>query len=47
MPGTNVLIGAGLVGIVALAIALMVVLTGGGGGGGNVSPGDVAKVRPR
>ena len=45
MPGTNVLIGAGLVGIVALALALMVVLTGGGGGGGNVSPGDVAKVR--
>ena len=31
MPGTNVLISAGLVGIVALAIALIVVLSGGGG----------------
>jgi hypothetical protein len=45
MPGTNVLIGAGLVSIVALATVLIVVLTGSGGGGGNVSEGDVAKVR--
>ena len=46
MPGTNVLIGAGLVGLVAIAIVLIVVLSGGAGsGGGNVSPGDVAKVR--
>jgi hypothetical protein len=45
MPGTNVLMGAGLVGIVVLAIALIVVLSGGAGGGGNVTEGDVTNVR--
>ena len=45
MPGTNVLIGGGLVGVVALAIALIVVLSGGGSGSGDVSAGDVARVR--
>jgi hypothetical protein len=45
MPGTNVLIGVGLVGIVALAIALIVVLSGSASGGGNVTEGDVTNVR--
>jgi len=45
MPGTNVLMGVGLVGIVAIAIALIVVLSGGAGGGGNVTEGDVTNVR--
>jgi hypothetical protein len=45
MPGTNVLIGAGLVGIVALAIALIVVLSGSSGTIPNVTTADVTKAR--
>ena len=46
MPGTNVLIGVGLLGIVALAVALIVVMTGSGGSGGSdVTEADAAKVR--
>jgi len=45
MPGTNMLIGGGLIGIVALAIGLIVVLSGSSGTVANVSTGDVTKVR--
>ena len=45
MPSTNVLIGVGLVGIVALAIVLLVVLTGSGGSAPNVKAEDVTKAR--
>jgi hypothetical protein len=45
MPSTNVLIGAGLVGLVALAIVLIVALSGTGSGEGNVSEADVTRVR--
>jgi Protein of unknown function (DUF3105) len=45
MPGTNVLVGVGLVGVVALAIALIVVLSGNSGNLPNVTAADVTKVR--
>jgi uncharacterized protein DUF3105 len=45
MPGTNMLIGVGLVGVVALAIALIVVLSGSGSTAPNVSAADVTKAR--
>jgi Protein of unknown function (DUF3105) len=45
MPGGNVLIAVGLVGVVALAVALIVVLTGSGGGGADVTPAAALKVR--
>ncbi|MGH3017536.1 MAG: DUF3105 domain-containing protein [Gaiellaceae bacterium] len=45
MPSTNVLIGVGLAGVVALVVALVVMLSGGGSGGGEVTAADVARVR--
>jgi hypothetical protein len=45
MPSTNVLIGAGLVGAVALAIALIVVLSGNSSSLPNVTAGDVTSAR--
>ena len=45
MPSTNVLIGVGLVGVVALVIALIVVLSGNSSTAPNVSPADVTRVR--
>jgi Protein of unknown function (DUF3105) len=45
MPSTNVLIGAGLAGAVALVVLLVVMFSGGGGGGGDVTTADVGKVR--
>jgi Protein of unknown function (DUF3105) len=45
MPTTNVLIGVGLAGLVALVVVLVVLFSGGGSGGGNVTTADVAKVR--
>jgi hypothetical protein len=45
MPGTNVLIGAGLVAVVALAIVLLVVLSGSSSAQPNVTDGEVTKVR--
>lgn len=44
MPSTNVLMGVGLLAIVALAVALILVLTG-SSGAGNVSENDAARVR--
>jgi Protein of unknown function (DUF3105) len=45
MPGTNVLIGVGLVGVVALTVVLLVVLTGSGGSAPNVTAESVTKAR--
>jgi hypothetical protein len=45
MPSTNSLIGAGLVGLVAVAIVLILALSGTSSGAGDVSEGDVTKVR--
>ncbi len=45
MPSTNVLIGVGLVGVVALAIVLIVVLSGSSSSAPNVSPADVTAAR--
>lgn len=45
MPSTNVLMGVGLAGLVALGVVLIVVLSGGGSAGGDVTAGDAAKVR--
>jgi Protein of unknown function (DUF3105) len=45
MPSTNMLIGVGLVGAVALAIVLIVALSGSSSTAPNVSTGDVTKVR--
>jgi hypothetical protein len=46
MPTTNVLIGAGLVGIVAVAFVLILALSGtSGSGAGDVTQGDVTRVR--
>lgn len=45
MPGTNVLIGVGLVAAVALAIVLIVVLSGSSSSAPNVSTEDVTKAR--
>ena len=46
MPSTNVLIGAGLVGLVAVAIVLILALSGtSSGSAGNVTAGDVTRVR--
>jgi Protein of unknown function (DUF3105) len=45
MPSTNVIIGVGLAGLVALVVLLVVMLSGGGSGGGDITAADVAKVR--
>ena len=46
MPSTNVLIGAGLVGLVAVALVLILALSGtSSGSAGNVTAGDVTRVR--
>jgi hypothetical protein len=45
MPGTNVLIGVGLAGIVALVVVLVIMFSGGSSAAANVTAADVAKVR--
>ncbi len=46
MPTTNVLIGAGLVGLVAVVLVLILALSGtSSGSAGNVTAGDVTRVR--